>query len=152
MRALLSFLSLPAVAAAAVVFAPEAGAQVTYDGCYVGNGIPVASINAPQLQDVAVARIDPPGVPVIYYNPNVLAWLQPQTRTFFYYHECAHHVRGHTLGSMHPLLVEQDADCWAIQNLVGSGSFSEYDVQVVQQDLARAGRGDWTHLTPPPLR
>jgi hypothetical protein len=127
----------------------EAAAQVSYDGCYVNGGYPVASIMAPNLQDVATAVVDPNAGPVIYYNPYVLAWLQPQTRVFFYYHECAHHVLGHTIGSTHPLFVEQQADCWAIRSLIGSGNFNQHDVAVVQGDLAAAGRGDWTHLPGP---
>jgi hypothetical protein len=124
-------------------------AQVTYEGCRDVRGIPVASMVNFGLNDVAMANLAPNGAPVIQYNPNVLAWLAPQTRLFFYAHECAHHARGHAFGSVHPLSQEQDADCTGIRFLVEGGYLSEDDVGVIQADLSRAGRGDWTHLPGP---
>ena len=133
-----------------ICLAPSAAAsQVSYEGCYVGRGYPVASVEDSGLRDVAMARVEPGVGPVIYYNPRVLAMLSPQTRIFFYFHECAHHVLGHTIGSSHPLQVEQQADCWAIRSLVATGRMSRYDVDVVQGELSRSGEGDWTHLPGP---
>lgn len=126
----------------------RAEAQVSYDGCVDPFGVPVASINAPQLEDVAMANRDQLGRPIIWYNPSVLVWLQPVTRTFFYFHECAHHVLGHSIGAGHPLMNEQAADCWAIVQMVELGLLPQ-GVAVIQQDIARAGRGDWTHLPGP---
>jgi hypothetical protein len=53
--------------------------------------------------------------PVIYYNPQVLAWLSPPTRI----------------------------------SLVSIGMLAPRDVQAIQMDIARFGRGDWSHLPGP---
>lgn len=133
----------------------SAHAQVTFDGCVVRtpNGpIPVASVRNDNLQDVAQANYQrlPNGavIPVIFYNARVLSWLQPATRVFFYAHECAHHVLDH-MGRGLPLGHEQEADCWAIITLVRTGTLSDPDITTIQRDIARAGRGDWTHLPGP---
>ena len=104
----------------------------------------------PSVQDVAVATYAPNGAPVIIYNPNIVNWLSPPTRLFFYTHECAHHVLGHGVRG-HPLTREQEADCWGIQQLVSRGVLSDADVSSIQQDIARFGRGDWSHV-PGPVR
>jgi hypothetical protein len=132
-----------------LVRAHETHAQTTYDGCTDSRGIRVASIVDYSLNDVANASLDPYGAPIIRYNPRILSWMHAQTRLFFYAHECGHHVRGHAFGSVHPLNMEQDADCFAIVTLVNDGSLSDDDVGIVQSDIAAAGRGDWTHLPGP---
>lgn len=97
-----------------------------------------------------MATYAPNGAPVIIYNPNVLTWVTPATRVFFYAHECAHHVLGHGVRG-HPLLREQEADCWAVQQLTGRGIFGDQEINAVQWDLSRFARGDWSHL-PGPIR
>jgi len=124
-----------------------AGAQVTFDGCADFRGLPVASVLNGGLGDVAMASWAPNGAPVIQYNPNVLVRLSPQTRTFFYAHECAHHALAHGIRNI-PFSQEQEADCWAIQTLVGRGALSLRDVQAVQNDLSFSP-GDWTHVPGP---
>lgn len=127
---------------------PRVAAQVSFGGCYVGTGYPVPSIANYNINDIAMAGIAN-GQPVIYYNPNILNMMSPPTQFFFYFHECAHHVLGHTIGYSHPLSREQEADCWAIRQLVGSGRFGAGEVNAVQRDLANFGRGDWSHLPGP---
>ena len=87
----------------AVVFfalSPAISAQVTFDGCLDIRGMAVASIPNNNLNDVAMAVLSPKDEPVIIYNPLALSWSQPQTRLFFYYHECAHHALGHVFISL----------------------------------------------------
>ena len=91
-------------------------AQITYDGCRDFQGIPVASIRDNSIDDVAYANIIN-RVTIITYNSIVLSRLEPQTRLFFYTHECAHHALGHTFGTSHPLAREQEADCWGMHEL-----------------------------------
>lgn len=129
------------------VFSGPVKGQVTYEGCYIGNGVPVASVAA-NVPDIAMATIWN-SQPVIFYNPQVSSVVSPPTRVFFYFHECAHHVLGHTIGMGFPLMAEQQADCWAIVTLVQSGRFGPAEVQMVQNELALHGRGDWTHLPGP---
>ncbi len=121
--------------------------QMTYDGCRDVRGIPVVSTPGP-INDVAVARLGPRGEPVIIYNPNVLRWMAPQTRLFWYAHECAHHALGHAFGAAHPLEVEQQADCWGIRTLMERGTLSQRDLPIIQRDISRS-TGDWTHLPGP---
>jgi hypothetical protein len=125
-----------------------ASAQVTFDGCVDFRGIPVASILNPQLPDVAAANWAPNQAPIIIYNPYVLARLSPQTRLFFYAHECAHHALAHGIRNI-PFAQEQEADCWAIRTLVARRMLDPYrDVAAIQQDLSFSP-GDWTHVPGP---
>ena len=127
----------------------QAAAQMTPSGCLDMFGQPILALASHRIRDVGLARRDKSRGPVIIYNPRRLARLKPSTRVFFYAHECAHHALGHTVGLGHPLAVEQDADCWAIRNLVKRNIFSHHDIKMVQTDLAKLGRGDRTHLPGP---
>lgn len=134
-------------AAAFMAFAGSAEAQITYDGCRDAAGRPVRSQLTPQLPDVAAANVDWQG-PVIYYNPQVLSALAPQTRLFFYSHECGHHNLAHTFVGSHPLTREQAADCWGIVEIWRAGMVGPNDLPMIQNDLFRSP-GDWTHLPGP---
>ncbi len=112
-------------------------------------GQPVASILDYSINDVAVARIEF-GQAVIRYNPRVLTQMSEATRHFFYVHECAHHVLGHTIRRP-SLSSEREADCWAINTMREDMGLSTYALRAIQNDFARLGRGDWTHL-PGPMR
>src|SRR5688572_5140707 len=103
------------------------GAQVTFDGCVDYRGIAVASVRNDGINDVAIARSAPNGAPIIEYNVQVLAKLQPQTRLFFYAHECAHHALAHGVRG-HPLTREQEADCWAVRTLTERGDLDDDDM------------------------
>lgn len=121
---------------------------ITFDGCEDFRGIPVASIMDPSLQDVAGAGYAPNGAPIIKYNPAVLSSFAPQTRLFWYGHECGHHKLAHSIRNI-PTSQEQEADCWSIRTLVRAGLLDDDDVEIVQGDLSRLGRGDWMHLAGP---
>jgi hypothetical protein len=116
--------------------------QVVFEGCVDVRGIPVASIPAP-IDDIAVAKLDPSGSPVILYSPQIAAEYDMATRLFFYFHECGHHALGHSLRRQ-PASEEQQADCWAIRTLVSRGLFSDRDISQVQADIAHFGKSDWT--------
>lgn len=143
--------ALVLLAAAVLPVASRVDAQVTYDGCRDIRGIPVASVLDRTIRDVAVASLAPDGSPIIRYNPDVLAWFSPQTRLFWYGHECGHHALGHAFGTTHPLTVEQAADCFAVRELTRLGEISGRDLRAIQGDLTSTGLGDWTHL-PGPVR
>ena len=125
--------------------------QLTYDGCLDFNGVPVATIQNTNIQDIAMAYRLPNGTPLIIVNPNVMVWVHPITRAFFYWHECSHHYLGHTLGMGYPFSVEQEADCNAMIYMRNNGLMDEVRLGIIQRDLARCGPGDWTHL-PGPIR
>lgn len=120
----------------------------TFEGCVDFRGKPVASILDPFVQDVAMAIYLTRDNPVIVYNPEVVSWLTNPTRLFFYAHECAHHVLGHGVNG-HSLASEQQADCWALRELVSRRLLNDDDIGAVQRDIALFGRADWTHLPGP---
>jgi hypothetical protein len=130
-----------------LVSVQSVSAQITYDGCRDFRGISVASVVNQSISDVATAQYAYNGAPIIIYNPVVLSWLQPQTRVFFYAHECAHHALAHLANR--PPNMEQDADCWAVRTLVSNGIIGLNDVRIIQGDIARFGQGDWSHLPGP---
>jgi len=130
-----------------LLVAVAAVGQITYDGCVDFRGQPVASVVRYGLGDVATATYAN-GAPIILYDPNVLSWLSPQTRLFFYGHECGHHALAHAMRNI-PFSREQEADCFGIRELFKKGLLSSTDLAVIQRDLARAGTGDWTHLPGP---
>ena len=118
-NSLLSIQTMLVVTIVSTGVKPAAG-QITYDGCQDPPELPVASVPAYQLPNVAQAsRAN--GAPVIYYNPNVLAWFQPVTRLFWYMHECAHHALGHTIGMAFPPIMEQQPTAGPLLRWSGSG-------------------------------
>ena len=60
---------------------------ITFDGCVDARGIPVASTLDNSINDVAIARLDNLGWPIIHYNTAVLGYFRPETRLFWYAHE-----------------------------------------------------------------
>jgi hypothetical protein len=127
-------------------FAIPVQGQVTFEGCILANGTPVASVASFSIPDIAMASFAPNGAPVIYYNPRVLPWVHPQTRLFFYAHECGHHALSHHFSGGLPVEKEQEADCFGIRTLRQRHLLSDLDLQVIQGDVARFGRSDWSHL------
>ncbi|OYX31031.1 MAG: hypothetical protein B7Y99_11110 [Caulobacterales bacterium 32-69-10] len=125
----------------------QAQVQANYGGCTL-MGRPVPSIPDPSLNDIAMAGISPVYGPMILYNPAIVNRARAETRTFFYYHECAHHALGHTLGFAHPQASEQQADCWAVRELFGRRLFNPAQLRVVQDEVATSP-GDRTHLPGP---
>jgi hypothetical protein len=150
----LVFRLIPAIVTSIAAFAfgtSLVGQQVTFGGCVDSMGIAVASIRNAGISDVAEARFAPSGAPIIFYNPRVLSWFAPQTRLWWYGHECAHHALGHLRLRAFPPAAERQADCWAASELVRKGLLGREDIQVVAADLAKLQRSDWSHL-PGPFR
>ncbi len=139
--------SAAATAASSLAQTPGAPA-ITYDGCLDIRGVRVASVADSTVLDVAKAGLTREGAPIILYNPQVLAFFRPQTRLFWYAHECGHHALGHAFVG-NPLSREQEADCFGIRALFEAGLLGPADLAVIQDDLARVGPGDWTHLPGP---
>lgn len=130
--------------------AEDASSQHGLTHCVDFRGAPVVSLVNPGLPDVAMATYTPTGTPVVIFNPGAIRWVSEPTRRFFYAHECAHHALAHSVRGI-PFTQEQEADCWAVRKLISSDDFGEDDLALVEQDVARFGAGDWTHL-PGPVR
>ena len=60
---------------------------IMFGGCVDARGIPMASILDNSINDVAIARLDKLGRPIIHYNTAVLGSFSPETRLFWYAHE-----------------------------------------------------------------
>ncbi|MEQ8697665.1 MAG: hypothetical protein RLT05_14040 [Bauldia litoralis] len=123
--------------ASALLYVQTADAQtyrnMRYTNCRDAAGVRVVAYNTTRLRNVGMAgRVR--GRPVILFNPVVLSRFQPATRTFWYYHECAHHALGHSLGHR-PVSRERDADCWAIRQMKARGLLSAARLRTIQRDL-----------------
>ena len=118
-----------------------------YAGCVDIRGREVAAVVDSQIPDVARAFVDQQsGQPLVAYNPAIMGMLAPETQLFFFVHECAHHVIGHAVGLATPRTMEQEADCWAANRLHMTGLLGPRELQIIQADIIRYGRGDATHL------
>lgn len=86
------------------------------------------------------------GGPVIVFNPRRMAQLSPITRIWVYYHECAHHALGHTVGNR-VVTRENDADCWAIRAMRYRGLLTAARYRLIKADMHRVyRRGGPVHL------
>lgn len=138
---------LPIFLALGLIF-PRVAITQWWGGCRDAIGTPVREYADPNLHDIAMATVVGGG-PAIVYNPQVVLSVSPQTRRFFYFHECGHHALGQILtGQNIPFASEQAADCWAARALTESGEFTLDDLRVVQMEVSRSP-GDWTHLPGP---
>jgi len=126
---------LSAVLTAMITFAAgKAMAQAPYPSCFSINNVQVQYFPDPTINDIAIARLAPNGMPVVLWNPGILLSMQPATQEFFYYHECAHHALGHTLGAYGPGS-ERQADCWAKQTMDQVGVLTQHKYQIIRQQL-----------------
>lgn len=100
-----------------------------------------------ETPNTAMAGRRPDGTPFMVFDPQRMAALHPVTRLFVFYHECAHHVLGHTAGNQHNHR-EIDADCWAIRHLQQAGRIDIRGIRFVQRDVSR-WNGSQVHLPGP---
>ncbi len=113
----------------------------------VAFGVEVPRFPSDQVNDIAVAALLPNGSPVIWYNPRVVAATPYDVQVFFFFHECAHHARGHVLGRAYPPSAERDADCFAAWWLTHHLGWTRDRLLRLMQYMATSlGPGDWSHL------
>lgn len=113
--------------------------------CTAFDGQPVATIPDPTITDIGYARQGSP--PVIVLNSRLLETLPPALQLFWYGHECAHHVLGHTVFTSFGN--EAAADCWSIRTGRDQGLFDRTDVEgFAPYFLANPG-SPWGHLPGP---
>ena len=114
--------------------------------CRDFRGAIVRTTISTQLGDVGRAQIIS-RMPIISLDPDRLRPLPPKMQIFFYMHECAHHVLGHTI---HPTLQsEKEADCWAIRYGREAQLFSRLDVDGFGPYLADSKGSRFGHLPGP---
>ncbi len=98
----------------------------TVVSCRDSYGLNVHAVLVSDLGDVGRAR-NLYKTPVIMMDPSHLIRLPGKLQLFFFGHECAHHVLGHTY-VLRPG-VETEADCWAAKDGRDRGLFTRDDVQ-----------------------
>ncbi len=141
--------TLAAIAVAgALAFAmmPQSvSAAGSFDRCFDPQGRPVVVFASPKVKrsQVAIAGRARDGRPIIAYNKAAMNQFHLITRVYIYYHECAHHVLGHSSGNR-PVSRESDADCWAIRYMARRGLLNWRGLRWIQMDLSRFG-GDRVH-------
>ena len=123
-----------------------ASAAGSFDRCFDPQGRPVVVFASQKVKpsQVAIAGRARDGRPIIAYNKAAMSRFHIITRVYVYYHECAHHVLGHSSGNR-PVSRESDADCWAIRYMARRGLLNRRGLRWIQADLARTGGGDRAH-------
>ena len=94
--------------------------------CSDFRGATVRTLRTTELGDVASARVMG-RIPVILIDTNRLGRLPGKLQLFFYGHECAHHVLGHSYAAT--TSSENEADCWSIKSGRDKGLFTRGDVE-----------------------
>lgn len=139
MRQVLAPLSILAALAAAPASGADEARVATWRGqeiikelggtvvsCRDSYGQNVHAVLVADLGDVGRAK-NLFKTPVILMDPSHLVRLPGKLQLFFFGHECAHHVLGHTY-VLRPG-VESEADCWAAKDGRDRGLFTRDEVQ-----------------------
>lgn len=123
-----------------------ASAAGTFERCFDPQGRPVVVFASHKVKpsQVAIAGRARDGRPIIAYNKAAMRRFHLITRVYIYYHECAHHVLGHSSGNR-PVTRESDADCWSIRYMARRGLLTWKGLRWIQADLSRFGGGDRVH-------
>lgn len=137
--------ALQALALAAALPSSARG-QVPYDFCLDRHLQRIPGRVDSTLTFTAEARLQG-GTPVILWNAAATRRISADAGLFLYLHECAHHALGHLALPESPVM-EQEADCWAIQAMLDTGLLTERRLPVLLQELGTT-RGDGLHLAGP---
>ena len=133
------FLILALLPAAAL-----AAATTIFEGCSDTSGHTVA-VRADDSMPRLVASSIEDGKPTIRYSQVVLPRLLPQTRLFFFAHECARHAMGEAGQLAHSVARSRDADCLGLATLLESGLIKRDELPAIQADLDFS-EAEWAKL------
>lgn len=139
----------PAARASTDPVRPQAVVAGVSVACRDFRGIPVHTVRVADLGDGGRAWVVN-RVPMIVLDEKVLDRLPDKLQLFFYGHECAHHVLGHTL--VYRPDRESEADCWAIKDGRARGIFSRSEVEGFAPFLAASRGSAITGHLPGPAR
>jgi hypothetical protein len=121
-------------------------AQLLWTDCVDATGKQVILSVVPGANDFYATVQN--GQPYIIWNPDIASRLSPQTQTFFYAHECAHHVLGHPYVNI-PITREKEADCWAIKTLTSRGVIDKPALSKIQNEISELPGDFWVYLPGP---
>jgi hypothetical protein len=139
----------PAVRASTSPMRPQAVVAGVSVACRDFRGIAVHTVRVADLGDVGRAWLVN-RIPMIVLDEKVLDRLPDKLQLFFYGHECAHHVLGHTV--LYRPDRESEADCWAIKDGRDRGIFSRSEVESFAPFLAASRGSTITGHLPGPAR
>jgi hypothetical protein len=114
--------------------------------CTDFRGIVVRTTLITQLGDVGSARIIG-RMPVILLDAERLEKLPPKLQLFFFAHECAHHVLGHSFAQT--TSSENEADCWSVKYGRDKNLFTREDVSGFEPYFAHSKGSAIGHLPGP---
>ena len=121
-----TFCVLPALA--------NAAATTTFEACTDTAGHTVAVVADDSMAKLVASRVEG-GKPTIRYNQIVLPRLLPQTRLFFFAHECARHAMGEAGRLAHSVERSRQADCLGLATLIEAGLVKRDELPAIQADL-----------------
>jgi hypothetical protein len=118
----------------------------SFQACHDIRGRTVSLLRFDEMGDVGRAVILN-RLPFIILNPRRLSTLPPKLQTFFFEHECAHHVLGH---NYQPTVnVEREADCFAVKSGRDAGLFTRQDILAFKPWIAPLRGTSRGHLPGP---
>lgn len=137
-------LAATAVVGAAAIATPAAASpRLT---CTLQNGKQVHVIVSPYFKTIAFAQRTLEGEAVIVFNPAITRRFATGRATviFTFYHECGHHVLGHTIPKpgkvgfgLQQKRREVAADCYAIRRMYRERLINRAVLRTIIRDLAR---------------
>ena len=139
----------PAARASTERMRPQAVVAGVSVVCQDFRGIAVHTVRVADLGDVGRAWLVN-RVPLIVLDEKMLDRLPDKLQLFFYGHECAHHVLGHTV--LFRPDRESEADCWAIKDGRDRGIFSRSEVESFAPFLTASRGSAVTGHLPGPAR
>ena len=111
-----------------------AAATTTFEGCSDTAGHTVAVIADDSLPTLVGSTVDA-GQATIRYNSTLLPRLLPQTRLFFFAHECARHAMGEATKASHSVARSREADCLGLATLLEARLITREQLPAIQADL-----------------
>jgi hypothetical protein len=117
--------------------------------CRDFRGVAVETVRVADLGDIGRAWVVN-RVPLIVLDEKLLDRLPDKLQLFFYGHECAHHVLGHTV--LYRPDRESEADCWSIKDGRDRGIFSRPEVESFAPFLVASRGSTITGHLPGPVR
>ncbi|AVI50912.1 hypothetical protein C5O00_06880 [Pukyongia salina] len=114
----------------------------------------ITEIASTSINDIAIAKFDSKGNPIIIYNPIIANKLGAEVSAFFRAHEYGHHYLGHVLNQNHPnpnirlwltRNAESEADAYAVRYHISMNNINVLK-KTYNTFMNQNHPGDRTHL------
>lgn len=114
--------------------------------CHDDRGNAVAMVIDHYNAEYARAKYDAVGRAMVVTNPSLLQHVDATTRRYLRWRECAHHALGFAAAGYASAAATQQADCWAIRQMMRRGESRPEDLHRMQMDLNYLALEDWTRI------